>query len=176
MTTYFLVPGLFDSGPDHWQTHLSKSGGNFIKIEQKDWLTPDCNDWTAAIDAAVSQVDWRDAVLIGHSYGCAAIAHWVDKYRRVIKGALLVAPSDLITPPDYVFPGTNWEPFPMNRLPFKSIVVASANDIWVTLERATLFAHAWGSELINIGAKAHINVDAGFGPWPEAVELLKKFE
>ncbi|QIL42586.1 hypothetical protein G7074_09910 [Pedobacter sp. HDW13] len=56
---------------------------------------------------------------------------------------------------------------------FKTIVVTSANDEWVTLERATFFAQHWGSELINIGNAGHINADSGFGVWPEGLEILK---
>ncbi len=35
------------------------------------------------------------------------------------------------------------------------------------------FAAAWGSSLVNAGAKGHINFDAGFGEWSEGLDLLK---
>jgi len=28
MTNYFIVPGLGNSGPEHWQTYFEKSGNN----------------------------------------------------------------------------------------------------------------------------------------------------
>ena len=58
---------------------------------------------------------------------------------------------------------------------FKSIVVTSSNDEWVTLERAEFFAENWGSEFINIGNAGHINAASGFGEWPKGLEILKKF-
>ena len=40
----FTVPGLYNSGPQHWQTHWENEYG-FIRIEQKEWETPVCSDW-----------------------------------------------------------------------------------------------------------------------------------
>jgi hypothetical protein len=60
----------------------------------------------------------------------------------------------------------------MTRLPFPSIVVASMSDPFVTVARATALAHAWGSRLVTLEGAAHINADAGFGPWPDGRRLL----
>jgi hypothetical protein len=61
----------------------------------------------------------------------------------------------------------------MQPLPFRSIVVASEDDPYVTLHRAQDFATAWGSEFINIGRAGHINTDSGHGPWPEGETWLE---
>jgi len=60
----------------------------------------------------------------------------------------------------------------MNKLPFPSILVASSNDPWLTMECAREFATAWGSQLENAGPAGHINADSGFGPWPIGEMLL----
>jgi predicted alpha/beta hydrolase family esterase len=65
---------------------------------------------------------------------------------------------------------------PLDPLPFKSLIVASSNDEYVSLARAKQFADAWGSKFINVGAKGHINFGAGFGEWNEGLELLKKLD
>ncbi len=103
--------------------------------------------------------------------GCSTIAHWSKKYHRQIKGALLVAPSDLEAP-QYTFPAVGFTPIPLTKLNFKSIVVASTNDPWVSLERAKLFAESWGSEFINIGEAGHINVASGHTNWDEGMRIL----
>jgi hypothetical protein len=95
MTNYFIVPGLGNSGPEHWQTYFERSGDYFKRINQQDWDAPKCEDWIETIDKALSDYDLSTVVLIGHSLGCSTIAHWATKYKRQIKGALLVAPSDL---------------------------------------------------------------------------------
>jgi uncharacterized protein len=103
------------------------------------------------------------------------VAQWAKRFPKAIKGALLVAPSD-IENPAYTFTMTGFTPIPLGKLPFKSIVVSSTNDIWVSEERAKFFANACGSEFISIGEAGHINVAAGYGEWPFGLELLQEFE
>lgn len=172
MTNYLIVPGLGNSGPDHWQTFFQNSGDNFYRIEQLEWDAPTCKEWVETIDKRVLEFDRSTVVLVGHSLGCSTIAHWVAKYKREIKGALLVAPADLETN-QYTFPGIGFAPIPLAKINFKTIVVASANDIWVSLERAKFFAESWGSQFINIGNAGHINAESGYTNWDEGMKILK---
>lgn len=172
MTNYFIVPGLGNSGPDHWQTHFENSGQNFIRINQKDWDTPASADWAENIDEALSSYDLSTVILIGHSLGCTAIANWAKHSQKIIKGALLVAPSDLEAP-KYNFQTIGFDHVPLDKINFKTTVVASTNDEWVSIERAMFFAANWESELINIGEAGHINAASGFGKWDEGLEILK---
>jgi uncharacterized protein len=175
MTNYFIVPGLGNSGEEHWQTYFENSGDDFRRINQLEWDAPDCNDWVSTIEEQLKSFDLSTVVLIAHSLGCATIAHWAEKYNRKIKGALLAAPSD-IEAPVYDFPATGFSPIPVSKINFKTIVVASANDPWVSLARAKYFAGNWGSDFVNIGNAGHINTAAGYGPWPQGLELLKQFD
>jgi uncharacterized protein len=59
-------------------------------------------------------------------------------------------------------------------LPFLSVVVASRTDPYLSVERATEFAQAWGSSLVDAGDAGHLNTDAGYGPWPEGERILMK--
>ncbi|WP_412466819.1 RBBP9/YdeN family alpha/beta hydrolase [Pedobacter sp. KLB.chiD] len=172
MSYYFIIPGLGNSGPDHWQTHFEKSGSHFIRINQTEWDKPASKDWIETIDRALVGYDPADVILIGHSLGCTAIANWAKEYQKKIKGALLVAPSDLEAP-RYTFDTVGFDHVPLDKFNFKSIMVTSANDEWVTLERARFFAENWGSEFINIGNAGHINAASGFGEWPMGLEILK---
>ncbi len=172
MTNYFIIPGLGNSGEAHWQTYFEKSGSNFIRINQSDWDAPHCDAWTAEIEKALMEFDLSTVVLIGHSLGCVTIAQWAKKYKKNVKGALLVGPSDLETA-QYNFPIKGFTPIPLDRIAFKTIMVASTNDPWVSFERAQFFAEKWGSDLINIGDAGHINVASGFGEWPQGLEFLR---
>lgn len=148
---------------------------NFIRVHQQDWDTPDCSDWIATIDKVVLNYSHVPVILAGHSLACSAVAYWAGKYNRKIKGALLVAPSD--TEADtYPAGTTGFAPVPTQKLPFPSLVVASTNDHYVSLQRAAYFAHVWGSEFITIGEAGHINAVAGYGEWPSGLALLKKLD
>lgn len=170
------MPGLGNSGPDHWQTHFERSNPDFIRIEQRDWDAPDRHDWVAALERALAGEHLGNVVLIAHSLGCATIAHWAAQYGRSIRGALLVAPSDVETAHYAAFPTTGFAPMPLQRLPFASKVVASSNDEWVSPARVRQFATAWGSEFVDIGLAGHINTASGFGPWPAGLGLLRDWQ
>lgn len=173
MTNYLIVPGLGNSGPEHWQTYFQKSGENFYRVEQQEWDAPTCEDWITRVDQKVLEFDLSTVVLIGHSLGCSTIAHWAFAYKRPIKGALLVAPSDLEAP-QYTFPAKGFAPMPLDIINFKTIVVASSDDIWVSLDRARFFAESWGSEFINIGQAGHINAASGHGNWNMGMSILRQ--
>src|SRR5688572_895149 len=143
----FIVPGLGNSGDQHWQTHWEKQFG-FIRIHQKDWDTPVCKDWVDALDNKLKTVPLNEVILVGHSLACSTIVFWAQRYQRKIKAALLVAPSD--TEADIYPPGTTgFKPMPLHKLNFPSTTVTSTDDQYVSLDRAIYFANAWGSELIN---------------------------
>jgi len=173
-TIYLIVPGVTNSSPQHWQSLWEKEfPERFRRIEQKEWNTPVCADWINEIEVNVREANPETVVLVAHSLGCVAVAHWARKFGTRIKGAFLVAPSDCEAE-SYTFDTKGFAPIPLDKLPFKSLVVASTNDEYVSLTRARQFADAWGSEFVNVGAKDHINFGAGFGEWNEGLELLKK--
>jgi len=173
-STIIIIPGLGNSGPQHWQSIWEKRY-NFTRVEQIEWETPVCADWIENINNAVNEQNAADVILVGHSLACATIAYWAQKFNVKIKGALLVAPSD--TEADSYPPGTTgFSPVPLAKLPFRTITVLSTNDFYVTEARARLFADSWGSEVVNVGDAGHINVTSGFGEWEEGFELLKKLD
>jgi hypothetical protein len=171
-TFYFVLPGLNNSGPQHWQTRWEKLHG-FTRIHQRDWDTPDREDWIHTINETIAPFPSENVVLIAHSLACCAVAHWADRYGPFIKGAFLVAPSD-VEGPNYPSGTTGFAPTPLSPLPFPSLVVASSDDKYVSLIRAAYFAGKWHSSFIDIGEKGHINADSGLGDWPEGYQLLQQ--
>jgi uncharacterized protein len=164
------VPGLWNSGPEHWHTYWERSLPDCHRVVQRDWEAPVCSEWIATLDDAVVSAQ-QPVVLAAHSLACVTVAHWAAKYQRKIAGALLVGPSD-IESPLYPKEAVGFGPVPMQRLPFPSVVVASSNDAWVTLDRAQQFASAWGSRFVNIGPAGHINSDSKMGEWPQGKALV----
>jgi predicted alpha/beta hydrolase family esterase len=168
------IPGLWNSGPLHWQTYWEAKHPSVRRVQQRDFDHPDRDEWVATLDAAVRACS-EPPVLAAHSLGCSLVAQWViDCGGRGVRGAFLVGPSD-VEAPDYPIEGRSFSRMPLAVLPFPSIVVASTNDEYVSVERAGLFADAWGSRLVFIGDAGHINGASGYGPWPEGETMLLKF-
>jgi predicted alpha/beta hydrolase family esterase len=172
----FILPGLGNSEETHWQSLWEKEH-QFTRILQTDWNTPVCDDWLSTINEVltVSAEDLSEVILVAHSLACTTIAAWARRYHHIIKAALLVAPSDTESPA-YPSGTTGFIPMTLYPLPFRSIVVASSNDPFVSLERAQHFARCWESEWVNIGQAGHINVASGFGPWPFGLQLLEALD
>ena len=170
-----ILPGLYDSGPEHWQSKWEASEpAAFVRVVQRDWETPECTEWVETLEHALGH-EQQPVLLAAHSSSCAMVAHWAraasnDTLRRV-HGALLVAPSDP-DGPNYPLGPIGFAPVPLSRLPFPSIVVASEDDEYVTLARAREYADAWGSRLVNVGAVGHVNSTSGLGDWPAGRALL----
>jgi predicted alpha/beta hydrolase family esterase len=170
-----MIPGLGSSGPEHWQSLWEARHSQYQRVQQDEWEHPRCGDWVRNLEAAISAAEWP-VVLVAHSMGCAAVIRWAasagDGSRRVA-AALLVSPPDVEAETIPAGP-TDFTPYPLGRLPFKSIAIVSTNDPFVTLERAKFFAASWGSELVLLEAAGHINASSGHGPWPEGEQLLQQ--
>jgi predicted alpha/beta hydrolase family esterase len=167
-----ILPGISSSGSQHWQTLWEKANPAFLRVEQEDWLTPNRTDWVNRLESAVEE-SGPGTVLVAHSLACLLVAHWAASSRHTIKGALLVAPPD---PTGANFPSgvTGFAPLPGLPLPFRSILVASSDDHYASLEFSRELAARFGSEFIEVGALGHINSDSQIGDWPEGVEIFRK--
>ena len=170
-----MLPGLGNSSEQHWQSLWEKQFPDFLRVNQQEWDAPQCVDWINTVDRKINEHYPENVILVGHSLGCATVAFWAQKFGTKIKGALLVAPSDTEAE-TYTFPATGFAPIPLEKLPFPSIVVASTNDYYITLDRARQFATAWESEFVEIEDAGHINATAGYGDWEEGLKLLKKLD
>lgn len=162
-----LLPGWQNSGPLHWQSRWETLHGD-LRVLQHDWDRPLRGDWMAQLEEAVLATPGPLA-LAAHSLGCVLAAAWAahSQHRSRVARALLVAPPDTeALPLRAILP--SWAPLPRTRLPFQSRVLASRDDAYCRFERAQALAQDWGAELIDCGARGHLNADSGLGDWPEA--------
>jgi len=176
-TTILILPGWQDSGTEHWQNFWLKKFPNAVKVEQKDWMYAKKDDWVKTLNEFIEKYQNKNIILVGHSLACATIAHWAKDYKPKssinIRGALLVSASDMEAA-DLPKEITGFSPMPLQKLPFKTIVVASKDDPYVTMERAKYFADCWGAKLVDIGSHGHINSASGLGEWSQGQEILNK--
>src|ERR1700691_2541387 len=149
-----LPPGWGNSGPNHWQTHWERAMPELVRVCQDEWNQPEAPDWVSRLDAPLrSSTD--PAVLVAHSLGCVLVARWALTHSGPVAAALLVAPVDVDAPSRPLGP-RGFAPLPLMRLPFRSILVASDNDPYLTVPRGRQFAGAWGSDYVVLGSREHI--------------------
>lgn len=192
-THYLLLPGWQNSGPAHWQS-IWETQLPAQRVMQHDWMHPLRGDWITRLEDHVLsipehsaqqarrqtaenalKIEEKSIIFIGHSLGCHLVAAWavLSKQTHRIQGALLVAPPDGVREQ---FPQElkSWRPPVLQKLPFPSICVISSNDPFCDLQAGKDMAAAWGSELIELGDKGHINADSGLLDWPQGKALLAK--
>ncbi len=168
----YILPGFGNSGEEHWQSLWECKYPHFKRVNQRDWEHPLCDEWVHALDLSLHTCT-SSSILVAHSLACLVVAHWASKPHCKIQGALLVAPPDAKSD---AFPKSalGFETTPLLPFDFPSIVVASTNDEYVSIEYAENLAKAWGSEFVNIGDKGHINTQSALGFWDEGFALLEK--
>lgn len=166
MLTTLIVPGLHGSGPEHWQTWMEGLIPDARRVEQEHWDRPDLDRWAERVGERID--DCKGGVLVvAHSFGCLATVRACELRPGRIRGALLVAPAD----PKKFGVSTR---LAQVALPFPGAVVASSNDPWMSSACARYCSLRWGCRFIDVGAAGHINVDSGFGPWPEGYLLYEE--
>ena len=174
---FLILPGWQNSGPTHWQSRWEVLHG-MVRVEQHDWMRPLRGDWIARLEEVLldhAQAQGGPCVLVAHSLGCLLVAAWASHSRNthLVQAAFLVAPGDAER--EELRPVlTSWAPIPMQRLPFKSVLLGSHNDPYCSLARATGFARAWGAEWVDCGAAGHLNAESGLGDWPKGYEVLMR--
>jgi uncharacterized protein len=168
-----VIPGLNDSGPTHWQSHLQAHFRHAVRVQQVDWATPDLNAWAERIDATLAAQPPARWVAVAHSFGCLALLHHLatrepnSKHHQGVQSALLVAPAD----PDKF----GIAPLlPQGHPGIDTVLIASETDPWMAYPQASSWARTWGSQLINLGDAGHINVASGFGPLPLATSVAQQ--
>lgn len=162
-----LVPGLYDSGPDHWQSCWQRRFPVWRRVSQRNWNVADIDLWIDAIRRTLSQCQ-RPAVLIGHSLGALSSCALLENELPSVAGLMLVAPAE---PAKFELE----DRVHSRKLPVPSVVVASHNDPLMRFDRAEYWASAWGSRLVDLGEAGHINAEAGFGCWPYGLSILDEF-
>jgi hypothetical protein len=163
-----IVPGIDGSGPDHWQSRWEADlGDRAVRIAPASWSEPEVGDWVAAI----GRVAEPGMIVVAHSLGCLAVAHWLGDAASARIGAVM-----LVAPPDAG--GSSFPPIaspfalPARRLPVPAMVVASDDDPYADLAAVTALAGAWGAELVVIPGAGHLNTASGLDDWPHGRALL----
>ncbi|MBB6125116.1 RBBP9/YdeN family alpha/beta hydrolase [Sphingobium subterraneum] len=168
------VPGLGNSGPDHWQTYWEEDIAHCHRVNLGMWDAPHRNTWVNKLNHVIAHAD-RPIVLVAHSLGCLTVAWWAALERPApggkVIGALLVAPPEVDTAS--IDPRVSaFGPAPKGLLPFPSVLVASRTDPYIRFERARMLAGFWGSEFVDAGEIGHINAQSGLGRWEQGQALL----
>ncbi|CAN5181847.1 alpha/beta hydrolase [soil metagenome] len=170
------VPGLGNSGPQHWQTRWEAIRPDTSRVELCMWTAPLRNPWVTKLEQSIRSTQ-APVILVAHSLGCLTVAWWAalaaPKCGHPVAAALLVAPPHL-EPDSFPILSREFARLPLGPLPFPTIVAASHDDPYATFDQVAAMATGWGAHLVDAGSVGHINAASGLGVWTEGIALLDR--
>jgi predicted alpha/beta hydrolase family esterase len=168
-----LVPGIGNSGPTHWQSLWQAKHPDVGRVIQRDWEHPVCDEWVGVLDQAMGQAA-EPPILVAHSLGCLAVAHWAARSNRPCYAVLLVAVPD---PNGPAFPrdATGFALVPPALRRYRVTVVSSSDDPYATMPYTEERVAAWGAEHVRLGRCGHINAATGLGDWPDGWAIVNNW-
>lgn len=176
-----IVPGLYDSGPDHWQTWIQSKIPGAIRVEQDDWEKPLIKPWAQKVERAIVEAN-QPVFIIAHSFGVLASIMGAASVSDKVLGALFVASAD---PSRFTISGDRinndsseldsglFNYIPKKHLGYRSVLAASMNDYCMPFKRTAWWAKSWGSKFVSLGNAGHVNTESGYGAWPEGLTLYE---
>jgi uncharacterized protein len=178
-TDILVIPGYEGAGPVHWQSRMVGKLSTARIVDQPDWLHSSQSIALAQIVKAVDEAT-RPIVFVAHSLGNILVAQAVPDLMAKglidrVRGAYFVAAPVARAVAELGKVDPAFGNIPRDPLPFPSVLVASSNDPFASLEDSADLALAWGSKLIEAGEQGHINTASGHGPWPEGMMSFAGF-
>jgi len=173
MRKMITLPGIGGSSDTHWQTAWERADSRFSRFTPMSWDQPDLGDWTSALERAVSACD-QPPVLVAHSLACLLVAHAAAELSCKVAGAFLVSVPNP-NGPEFPSAAAPFRAVPAKALPFPSLMIASTNDPYGTMEYMRQRSREWEAGLVAAGELGHINASSGLGAWPQGRALLDAF-
>ncbi|MGQ0503923.1 MAG: RBBP9/YdeN family alpha/beta hydrolase [Myxococcaceae bacterium] len=138
---------------------------------------PDRAIWVSVLERHLDDARGDPVLFVAHSLGCWAVDHLLAKRgAEGITAALLVAPP---SPLSIFEPIQGFLPPPMSAeawrpLAARSLLVGSDNDDYIAPDELESLANQIHIPLKLIPGAGHLNTAAGFGPFPLALEWVRK--
>ena len=68
-----ILPGIGNSDHAHWQTLWESANSGFVRVLQRDWNRPVCDEWVDGLEQAIAKTG-GSLVLVARSLGCWGVA------------------------------------------------------------------------------------------------------
>lgn len=173
-----ILHGWQGSGEGHWQPWLAgrlRAAGHHVQFPQLPDCDVPCPDrWGAVFRSELGRLAARrddERIVVAHSLGCvlwlreaAAIA----ESRRVDRVALVAPPGPGAEIPELAgFYPTGAEREAVAAAAAETRLVCSDDDPYCPGGAARVWGEPLGLHVDLVPGGGHLNVDAGYGPWPE---------
>ena len=166
-----LVPGISNSGPAHWQSLWEAGREDVLRVRQRDWNHPVCDEWVLSLDHAVRAAD-GPPILAAHSLGCLVVAHWAASSTQKTHAILMAAVPD---PQGGDFPrqAVGFQSVPPSLQGRRVVIFGSSDDPYSSPSFVQRCVMHWNAEFVDLGPAGHINAASGLGDWPRGWQTIE---
>ncbi len=169
-----IVHGWRGNEPEHWQSWLAdelRAAGREVRYPAlPDWETPKPAAWLDALRETLAGLPADGFDVVCHSLGAVLWLHHAARpggSPRPARVLLVAPPSPRTTTPEL----TPFFPVPLDRDAVRqsadgTVLVCGDDDPYCPEGAAAAYGLPLKMPTTVIAGGAHLNVDAGFGPWP----------
>ncbi|MBJ7521208.1 MAG: alpha/beta fold hydrolase [Solirubrobacteraceae bacterium] len=173
-----ILHGWQGSQGPHWQRWLApelRAAGCVVRFpELPDPMTPDLTAWRSTLDAELRELaaDDGERLVVCHSLGCILWLHHAASMTsdapRVDRVLLNAPPGPLGELPTF-FP-VPVDPAGVAAAATTTRLVCSDDDPYCPQGGKPTYADPLGIPCDLLPGQGHLNVDAGYGPWPAMLD------
>lgn len=177
-----LLHGWQGNPPEHWQTWLAAqlaAGGREVRVpELPEADTPQLRPWLAALHAGLAGLPDDGFDVLAHSLGAVLWLHHAGNPAgtpRPARVALIAPPSPLTDMPEFA----SFLPPPLSVDAVRAaadgtVLVGGSDDQYCPEGIAAAYGRPLKMATTVIPDGGHLNVAAGFGPWPAALNWCNR--
>ena len=179
---FFIVHGVYANPEANWfpwlKKELEKNGFECIVPKFPTPLDQTLESWIRTINKYKNEIG-EETALVGHSLGAAFILNYLEKINKKIKAAFLVAGFFKPLGSDYdklneTFINKNFDWKKIKNNCGKFFVIGSDNDEYISIDITKDLAKSLDAKLKIIHNGGHLNKKAGYGKFPELLDLISK--
>ena len=174
-----ILHGWYGSQEPHWQrwlaSRLRDTGAAHVQLpDLPNAAAPLLDSWRTALDAELTVLAAQpgERIVVCHSLGCILWLHHAASRRagspRVDRVVLNAPPAPVPELPTF-FPAPI-DPVGIAAAAKSTRIVWSDDDPYCAEGAGGLYAEPLGIPNDRLAGQGHLNVDAGYGPWPAMLD------
>ena len=136
---------------------------------------PRVDEWVAAIGREIGEAE-DDCILVGHSLGCIAILRYIERAKKKVAGAVMVAGfagklgGEFSILDNFFAPQLDFER--VKEMCPKFVAIFSDNDPYVPVSQEKIFREKLGAATMVLHARGHFSSSEGTVKLPEALQAV----
>lgn len=173
-----ILHGLDGTEPEHWQTWLAaelEASGREVRFPQlPDAGAPKLDAWLDALSETLAGLPDDGFDVVAHSLGAALWLHHATRESadpRPARVALVGLPDQSLLPPE----ASSFVPVPLDvdsirKAADGTVLVGGDDDPLCPAGVARVYGAPLKMAATTIHGGGHLNVEAGYGPWPAVLD------